>query len=67
MSVCLLFNFIITAAEIITMWRPGMQADSHELLMEILNSGAATAVNVNNLIQFDVITKGIILCLLICI
>ena len=44
-----------------------MQADSHELLMEILNSGAATAVNVNNLIQFDVITKGIILCLLICI
>lgn len=44
-----------------------MQADAHELLMGILNSRAAIAANVNNLIQFDVITKGIILCLLICV
>ena len=35
-----------------------MQADSHELLMGILNSGPAIAANVNSLIQYDVLTKG---------
>ena len=44
--------------EIISMWRPGVQADAHELLIGILNSGAvASSVN-NDLIQFDMVTTG---------
>ena len=41
--------------------------NAHELLMEILNSGAAIAANVNNLTQFNVVCgcKSITLCLLI--
>ena len=42
--------------DIIADWRPGIQADSHEMLMGILNRGPA---NVNSLIQFDMLTKGI--------
>ena len=39
------------------MWRPGVQADAHELLIGILNN-ANVASNINDLIQFDMVTTG---------
>ena len=42
------------------MWRPGLQADAHELLIGILNSGAV-ASSINNLIQFDMVTTGVVM------
>ena len=39
------------------MWRPGVQADAHELLIGILNY-ATVASSINDLIQFDMVTTG---------
>ena len=39
------------------MWRPGVQADAHELLIGILNN-ATVASSINALIQFDMVTTG---------
>ena len=39
------------------MWRPGVQADAHELLIGILNN-ATVASSINDLIQFDMVTTG---------
>lgn len=46
-------------AGIISGWQLGLQGDAHELLIGILNSGLATAANVNDLIQFNMVTEGI--------
>ena len=35
------------------MWRAGVQADAHELLIGILNS-ASVAAGINDLIQFNI-------------
>jgi len=45
---------------IISGWQLGVQADAHELLIGILNSGSVIAANVNNLIQFNMVTEGIL-------
>lgn len=47
-------------AGIISGWQLGVQADAHELLIGILNSGSVIAANVNNLIQFNMVTEGIL-------
>ena len=39
------------------MWRPGVQADAHELLIGILNN-ASVAAAINDLIQFNMVTTG---------
>ena len=39
------------------MWRPGVQADAHKLLIGILNN-ATVASSINDLIQFDMVTTG---------
>jgi len=44
---------------IISGWQLGLQADAHELLVGILNSGSATVANVNELVQFNMATEGI--------
>ena len=39
------------------MWRPGVQANAHELLIGILNN-ASVAAAINDLIQFNMVTTG---------
>ena len=50
----------LSLVEIISMSQPGLQADAQELLIGILNSGAV-ASNINKLIQFDMVTTGIVM------
>ena len=50
----------LSFVEIISMWQPGLQADAQKLLIGILNSGAV-ASNINKLIQFDMVTIGIVM------
>ena len=40
-------------------WQLGLQADAHELLMGILNSGSATVANINDLVKFNMATESI--------
>ena len=53
------FNNTSNVAGIISGWQLGVQADAHELLIGILNSGSVIAANVNDLIQFNMVTEGI--------
>ena len=47
--------------EILSMWKPGMQADAHEVLIGMLNS-AGILSSIIDLIQFEIVTTGMIKC-----
>ena len=46
---------------ILSMWKPGMQADAHEVLIGMLNS-AGIPSSIIDLIQFEIVTTGMIKC-----
>ena len=48
---------VSTFIEILPMWKPGIQADAHEVLIGILNSAPVTS-NINDLLQFETVTTG---------
>ena len=52
-------HYTLYIAGIISRWRLGLQADAHELLIGILNSGSAAAATVDDLVQFNMVTEGI--------
>lgn len=46
-----------TFIEILSMWKPGIQADAHEVLIGILNSTPVASI-INDLLQFEIVTTG---------